>query len=357
MQFIDEAIIEVTAGDGGNGCVAFRREKYRPNGGPSGGNGGKGGDVILRADHNLSTLLDLRYIPRYQAQRGEHGRGRDQHGHGGSDTVIRVPTGTLVYDEQTGALMVDLVDHNQTFRIAAGGRGGRGNITFVTSTRQAPDFAEPGEAGEHRTLRLELKLLADVGVLGFPNVGKSTLIAHVSKAQPKIAEYPFTTLTPNLGVVQAPGRNSFVMADVPGLIEGAHQGTGLGIRFLRHVERTRVFLHMLELSEDADRNPIRDYEILQRELQLYDQHYHSHLADNPTIVALNKVEDDTLAEICQEEIGSYFSQRAIPFFLISAQTGRGVIPLLHALSDMLAAHKKETDPDDGSPQPWDPLRT
>ncbi|MCB9644234.1 MAG: GTPase ObgE [Myxococcales bacterium] len=357
MQFIDEAIIEVSAGDGGRGCVAFRREKYRPNGGPCGGDGGKGGDVILRADHNLSTLLDLRYIPRYRAERGEHGRGKDQHGRGGVNTIIRVPTGTLVYDEETEELLVDLVDHDQTFCVASGGRGGRGNMRFVTATRQAPDYADPGELGEQRTLRLELKLLADVGVLGFPNVGKSTLISHVSKARPKIGDYPFTTLVPNLGVVQAPGRGSFVMADVPGLIEGAHQGTGLGIRFLRHVERTRVFLHMIELSNDADRDPIRDYEILQRELELYDEAYGSQLAENPTLVALNKVEDETIAEICEEEVGAYFAEREIPFFLISAQTGRGVVPLLHALSDLLDEHKKQTAPETEETEPWDPLRS
>ena len=356
MQFIDEAIIEVTAGDGGDGCVAFRREKYRPNGGPSGGNGGKGADIYLRADHNLSTLLDLHYTPQYKAQRGEHGRGRDQHGRGGSDLILRVPTGTLVYDAESGDLIVDLVEHGQTHCVAKGGRGGRGNMEFVTSTRQAPDFAEEGQPGEHLTLRLELKLLADVGVIGFPNVGKSTLIAHVSKAQPKIADYPFTTLTPNLGVVRAPGREAFVMADVPGLIEGAHQGTGLGIRFLRHVERTRVFLHLLELAEDGGRDPIRDYEVILRELELYDQSTGSALAENPMIVALNKVEDDALAEICQEEIGAYFAEREIPFFVISAHTGRGITPLLHALTDMLEDQKRqEQEGEEEEDSSWDPL--
>ena len=314
MHFIDEAIIKIQAGKGGNGCIAFRREKYRPRGGPSGGNGGHGGSVILRADHNLSTLLDYRYKRHYKAPNGEHGRGKDQHGANGEDFIIKLPVGTVVYDEETGEQLCDLVKDGQTLIAAKGGNGGFGNMHYTTATRQAPDFAQPGLEGEYRELRFELKLLADVGVIGFPNVGKSTLISKLSKAKPKIADYPFTTLTPNLGVVAPPSRQSFVMADVPGLIPDAHKGTGLGIRFLRHVERTRVFLHMLELAEDSTRDPIQDYEALLKELELYDKDKGSSLFTTPTVVALNKVEDSDLQEICEEEYRAYPTKFKLKYF-------------------------------------------
>lgn len=356
MQFVDEVTIEVKAGDGGNGCTAFRREKYRPMGGPCGGNGGQGGSIVLLADHNLGTLLDLRYQRLYKGERGEHGRGKDQHGKGAEEKLIRVPTGTVVYDDDTGEVLADLVTHDQRIVVAEGGRGGLGNMHFITATRQAPDFSTEGHPGEHRMLRLELKLLADVGVIGFPNVGKSTLISRVSKAKPKIADYPFTTLTPNLGVVAVAGRSSFVMADVPGLIEGAHKGQGLGIRFLKHIERTRLFLHVLELAEDSSRDPIRDYEILSKELELYDQDKGSDLAQRKVIVAINKVEDRELVEICEEEYGPYFKERDIPLFIISAMSGEGLDPLLHALTDVIDdAKQEEHEPAPEEPEAWDPL--
>lgn len=355
MQFIDETTIQLEAGAGGNGCVAMRREKYRPLGGPCGGNGGNGGDIVLQADHNLTTLLDLHYRTHYKGVRGEHGRGKDQHGRGGEETLIRVPTGTVIYDSETNETIVDLLNHGQRYIAAKGGRGGRGNMAFVTPTRQAPDFAEEGRPGQQSHLRLELKLLADVGVLGFPNVGKSTFISKVSKAKPKIANYPFTTLTPNLGVVRAPGRDAFVMADVPGLIEGAHKGIGLGIRFLRHVERTRVFLHMLEISEEEGRDPISDFEALNRELELYDNNTGSQIHNNPTVVALNKMDDEESAEICEMEYGDYFRERKIPFFIISAATGLGITPLLHALKDQLDALREEEQNPTPTSKSWDPL--
>lgn len=356
MQFVDEAVIEVHAGAGGNGCIAFRREKYRPMGGPCGGNGGRGGNVIFVADHNLSTLLDLRYQRLYKAPRGEHGRGKDQHGKGGDDLTIRVPAGTIVFDHETGEILADLTEHKQTYMAAEGGQGGLGNMMFVTSTRQAPDMSTEGKEGEQRKLKLELKLLADVGVIGYPNVGKSTLISKVSRAKPKIANYPFTTLTPNLGVTTAPGRGSFVMADVPGLIEGAHEGHGLGIRFLKHIERTRVFLHVLELSEDSKRDPITDFEKINRELALYDEQVKSDLSQRQTVVAINKVEDPELAEICEEEYAPYFREKGLPLFIISAISGENLDPLLHALSDCIDKEKEailEENPVEE--KAWDPL--
>jgi len=356
MRFIDETTLEVRAGKGGDGCVAFRREKYRPMGGPSGGNGGHGGDVVFVADRNLSTLLDLHYRKLYKAPHGENGRGRDQHGKNGEDERIRVPTGTILYDLETGELLADLTEDKQEFIAAEGGNGGFGNMQFTTSTRQAPDFALPGQEGTTRKLKLELKLLADVGVIGFPNVGKSTFISKVSKARPKIADYPFTTLTPNLGVVRAPGRQAFVMADVPGLIPDAHKGVGLGIRFLRHVERTRTFLHMLELSDDSTRDPIQDFEVLKRELELYDESTGSELAKKATIVALNKVEDNEIREICEQEYNDYFEQKGIPFFVISAQTGENCIPLLHALTDQIEDNRTEEEkPPQKQNISWNPL--
>lgn len=356
MHLIDEVVIEVFAGDGGDGCVAFRREKYRPRGGPSGGDGGKGGDVRIVTSGNLSTLLDLRYQYYYKADSGEHGRGKDQYGRGGDDKEIRVPVGTVIYDHETGEVLGDLIEEGQVLFVALGGKGGLGNMHFVTPTRQAPDFATPGQPGEHRVLRLELKLLADVGIIGFPNVGKSTLISRISKARPKIADYPFTTLSPNLGVAAPPGRNAFVVADVPGLVPGAHRGVGLGIRFLRHIERTRVFLHLLELTNLEGRDPIRDYEVIMQELTYYDEETGSSLMSNPVVVAINKVEDPELIELCEMEYGPYFRERGIPFFVISAHAGHNLIPLLHQLADIVEVNKPEMEQESTEEEkPWSPI--
>lgn len=356
MHLIDEVVIQVYAGSGGDGCAAFRREKYRPRGGPSGGDGGKGGDVVFVATSSLSTLLDLRYRRHYKAPRGEHGRGKDQHGRGGQNREIRVPVGTMVYNDETGELIADLVTDGEKLVVAKGGRGGLGNINFKTATRQAPDFALPGEAGEEFTLRLELKLLADVGIIGFPNVGKSTLISKISKAKPKIADYAFTTLSPNLGVAAPPRRDSFVVADVPGLVPDAHKGVGLGIRFLRHIERTRVFLHILEMSDEPEREPIQDYEIIMNELALYEESSGSELLSKPVVVAINKAEDLELAEICEEEYGPYFEEKGIPFFVISAKSGHNLVPMLHQLGDILDKDKKvEDEPEEEEDTGWSPV--
>jgi GTP-binding protein len=325
MQFIDEVQIRVRAGNGGDGCASFRREPFVPRGGPSGGDGGGGGSVVLLADPQISTLLDLRYQQRYAAEHGEPGQGRDKYGRAGRDTIVRVPVGTLVFDEDTGETLADLVTPNQTFIAARGGAGGRGNIHFATSTYQAPEKAEKGTIGEQRTLRLELKLLADVGLLGYPNVGKSTFIAAVSRARPKIADYPFTTLTPNLGVVGLSGGRSFVLADIPGLIEGASEGHGLGHRFLRHVERTRVLIHLIELAphEDASRSPLGDFDVINRELERYDPQ----LAARPQIVALSKV-DLTESREALPHLREQFAVRGVTLHAVSAATAEGVKPLL-----------------------------
>jgi GTP-binding protein len=326
MQFIDECSIDVHAGNGGNGMATFRREPFVPRGGPSGGDGGDGGSVILVADEQLSTLLDLRYQKTYKAEHGEHGAGRDKYGKAGADTIVRVPVGTVVYDEDGGALLADLSAAGERFVAAQGGKGGRGNIHFATSTNQSPQKAEPGEPGQERRLRLELKLLADAGLLGYPNVGKSTFIAAVSRARPKIADYPFTTLTPNLGVVGLPGGRSFVLADIPGLIEGASEGAGLGHRFLRHVERTRVLVHLIEVSAEPGRDPIHDYDAINRELARYSPE----LAARPQIVALSKL-DVTEARASYAEWREKFAARGIELRAVSAATGEGVRELLEAV--------------------------
>jgi GTPase len=325
VQFIDEVRIHVRAGHGGDGCATFRREPFVPRGGPSGGDGGAGGSVVLVADAQISTLLDLRYQQRYAAEPGEHGQGRDKYGKAGRDVRVRVPVGTLVYDDATGELLADLVADGQELIAAAGGTGGRGNIHFATSTYQAPDKAERGGRGDARDLRLELKLLADVGLLGFPNVGKSTFIAAVSRARPKIANYPFTTLTPNLGVVGLSGGRSFVLADIPGLIEGASEGHGLGHRFLRHVERTGLLLHLVELSpgDDDGREPLRDYDVINRELERYDPE----LAQRPQLVALTKM-DVTETREAYPRLRDAFAARGVVLHAISAVARDGVEPLL-----------------------------
>lgn len=323
MQFIDEAAIDVKAGDGGRGCVAFRREKYVPRGGPSGGDGGRGGDIVFVVDPGLSTLLDFRYRKRYQAERGEHGMGSDCYGKNGADLLVPVPPGTLIRDADTRELLIDLKTAGERFVAARGGAGGRGNIHFATSTNQAPRRAEPGIPGEERHLLLELKLLADVGLLGFPNVGKSTLISRCSRARPKIADYPFTTLLPNLGVVELSDMRSFVLADIPGLIEGAAEGKGLGTRFLRHVERTRVLLHLLELSADPGRDPLRDFDTLNAELRKHDPA----LAERPQIVALSKIDLPDATE-AWPRLAKKFSARGITLHALSGVTGQGVAEAL-----------------------------
>ncbi|HOM72630.1 MAG TPA: GTPase ObgE, partial [Armatimonadota bacterium] len=266
MQFVDQVEIHVKAGDGGNGIVAFRREKYIPRGGPAGGDGGRGGDVIIQADEALNTLVDLRYKRNYKAERGGDGGSNNKTGRDGNSLVIRVPVGTIIRDKETGKVIADLVEHEQSAVVAEGGRGGHGNAHFATSTLQTPRFAENGDPGEELDLVLELKLLADVGLVGFPNVGKSTLISRMSAAKPKIADYPFTTLAPNLGVVRVNEFKSFVMADMPGLIEGAHLGAGLGHQFLRHIERTRLLVHILDVSGATGRDPLHDFDVINDEL-------------------------------------------------------------------------------------------
>ncbi|HEY0706433.1 MAG TPA: GTPase ObgE [Polyangia bacterium] len=324
--FIDEAQIRVKAGDGGNGAVAFRREKFVPLGGPSGGDGGDGGSIVLEVDEGLGTLLDFRYRTEYRARPGENGANKDMYGRGGDDLVLRVPPGTQVFDATTGNSLGDLRAHGDRLVVAKGGRGGRGNIHFATAVERAPRRAYPGSPGEEREIRLVLKLLADVGLLGFPNVGKSSFISRISAARPKIADYPFTTLVPNLGVVGLSGERSFVVADVPGLIKGAHAGTGLGDRFLRHLERTRVLVHLLEVSPDPTRSPLKDYEALRRELSLFDPA----LAERPEIVVLNKADlPDTRRRAAR--LATAFERRGVPFHTISAATGDGVPQLLEAI--------------------------
>jgi GTP-binding protein len=326
VQFIDEAKIYVKAGDGGDGSAAFRREAHVPRGGPAGGDGGDGGDVVLVADEQLSTLLDFKYQQHYRAKSGEGGRNKDQYGAAGESLIVKVPVGTLVTDIDTGETLADLTEPGQRAVIGKGGKGGRGNIHFKTAWNRAPRHFEPGTPGEERTVRLTLKLLADVGLLGYPNVGKSTFISAVSRARPKIADYPFTTLTPNLGVVSVGESRHFVLADIPGLIEGAAEGAGLGHRFLRHVERTRVLLHLLELSPDPTRDPLRDHDTLNAELAKYDPA----LAERPQIVALNKI-DLTETKEAYPALKDTFAQRGIELHALSAVTHTGLQPILEKL--------------------------
>jgi GTP-binding protein len=325
VRFIDEAKIYVRSGRGGRGCVSFRREKFVPRGGPDGGDGGNGGDVILVAQRNVSSLLDHRYRQHYIAQNGEHGKGKNQHGKNAPPLIVPVPVGTVVKDFYTGEILGDMVEEGQTLVVARGGRGGRGNARFATSTNQAPRYAEPGEEGEERTLLLELKLLADVGIVGFPNAGKSTLISRISAARPKIADYPFTTIVPNLGVVRYNEGKTFVVADIPGLIKGAHEGAGLGIRFLKHIERTRLLIHLLDLSPLTGRNPIEDYHVLNEELMRYNP---SLLKEKPQIIVPNKI-DITEARERLKEVRDYFeSKNNMEVFPISAATGEGIKELI-----------------------------
>jgi len=330
MKFVDECKVTVRGGAGGNGAVAFRREKYVPHGGPSGGDGGKGGDVVLVGDGGLSTLVDLTYAHTLEAQRGEHGQGKDCYGKSGSDLVVRVPVGTRVIDESTGELVGEVMEHGQRLLVARGGAGGRGNIHFATPFDRAPRRAEPGEPGEVRELRLELVVLADVGLLGFPNVGKSTLIRAVSRARPQVADYPFTTLRPHLGIVSVGGSHApttFAMADIPGLIPGASQGAGLGIRFLKHLDRTRVLLHMVTIDGDPDRDPVEDYVALRRELEAFD----ARLASRPEIVVLSKCDMPEVSE-AYARLRARFRRKGIALRKISAATGEGVESLMNELA-------------------------
>ncbi|HNI58986.1 MAG TPA: GTPase ObgE [Pseudomonadota bacterium] len=341
MQFIDECSIFVRGGDGGDGCAAFRREPGRPRGGPAGGDGGGGGSVILIADPQRSTLLDLTYRREYRAERGQAGQGRDRYGRGGEDLIVEVPAGVVVKDSD-GNVLCDLATPGQRFVAAQGGQGGRGNIHFATSTWQAPEFAEPGTPGEERTLKLELKLLADVGLLGYPNVGKSSLIARVSRVRPKIANYPFTTLTPNLGVVSLPlgsrvSDRSFVLADLPGLIEGAHEGHGLGHRFLRHLQRTRVLIHLLEVSNEPGRDPLRDYATLNEELRRFDPG----LAERPQLVTLAKL-DLTETRDALPTLRAQFAAQGVTLWAISAATGEGVAELMDEAYRLTSSQREAT---------------
>lgn len=351
MHFIDECTIFVAGGHGGKGCVAFRREKFVPRGGPSGGDGGNGGSVVLVGEEGLLTLLDQRYQKRYQAHGGEHGLGRDKYGKAGEDWEVKVPLGTLVTDVDTGEVLCDITTHGQRFVAAKGGLGGRGNIHFATATNQTPREAEPGLPGQQRNLQLTLKLLADVGLLGYPNVGKSTFISAVSRAKPKIANYPFTTLFPHLGVVSLSGGRSFVLADIPGLIEGAAEGQGLGTRFLKHVERTRVLLHLVELSppEIADeRNPLKDFDVINDELRRYDPE----LLLRPQVVALTKM-DLTETQEAFPALAQEFAARGVTLLPLSAVAGEGVNAALEACWKFVSTKKSQLD--DGPIATGEPL--
>ena len=336
-MFIDIAKISVKAGKGGNGSVAFRREKYIPMGGPDGGDGGDGGSIILEADEGLRTLMDFRYKRHYQAENGEDGRGKKQYGSDGKDLVLRVPTGTLVKDEETNIILADLKTHGQQFVVARGGRGGKGNTKFKNSIRRTPRFAEPGTKGDDREIILELKLLADVGLVGFPNVGKSTILAMITSAKPKIANYHFTTLKPNLGVVSIGEGHSYVLADIPGLIEGASEGAGLGLEFLRHVERTRLLLHVIDASGQEDRDPIEDFYKINEELKQYSDK----LTDKSQIIVLNKI-DLPEAQENLERIKKEFSDK-YEIIEVSAATGDGLDLLKKRAYERLTQIEEEID--------------
>lgn len=339
MKFIDEAIITVQSGDGGNGCVSFRREKYVPRGGPDGGDGGKGGDVVLVSSAGRRTLYPFRFQREFKAERGAAGQGRQRTGKNGSDVRIEVPPGTLIRDAESGELIKDFARPGETFVVARGGRGGKGNTHFKSSTHRTPRFSQPGEAGEFRRLRLELKLLADVGIVGLPNAGKSTLISVISSVKPKIADYPFTTLVPNLGVVKAGAREPFVVADIPGLIEGAHRGAGLGIRFLRHVERTRILVHLIDAAAIDPQAPLAAFDAVNTELALYSPS----LARKPQVIALNKLDLPGAEE--HARLFRRALQRRRKVHLVSAATGKGLAPLLSAIGRRLdeLSHESPSD--------------
>ncbi|HTX37337.1 MAG TPA: GTPase ObgE [Bryobacteraceae bacterium] len=327
-MFIDEVRILVKAGDGGNGCLAFRREKYVPRGGPSGGDGGRGGDVVLVASEHQNTLLQFRFNPEHKAERGRHGEGSNRTGAEGRSIEVQVPVGTVVWDDSTGQRLYDFTQAGERFMVARGGKGGRGNARFATSTHQAPTEHEPGRPGEEKTLRLELKLLADVALVGFPNAGKSTLISRISAARPKIADYPFTTLEPHLGVVQMENYRTFVVADIPGLIEGAHLGAGLGIQFLRHIERTRLLAHLVDVSDASGRNPVEDFETVMRELASFS----ADLLAKPMLVVATKL-DAAQDPARLDSLRQLSAARGLAFFEISSATGQGIEALKFAMAE------------------------
>jgi GTPase len=338
MKFVDEVEIEVKGGDGGRPCIAFLREKYRPNGGPAGGDGGNGGSVILRADAGLTTLLDFQFQKRIEARRGEHGRGKSQHGKRGEDAILRVPAGTVVFDVATGERVADLAAPGDEAAVARGGLGGRGNARFATPTNQAPRTTIPETPGELRRLRLELRLLADVGIVGLPNAGKSTLVRAISAARPKVADYPFTTLVPHLGVVRCDEERSFVIADVPGLIPGAHRGEGLGDRFLRHLLRTRLLVHLVDLSARSGTDPLDDVVAIERELELFDPS----LAERPRIVVGNKTDlAESRANLPRVERA--LRERGDVFLAISAASGDGVEVLVHELCRRVCGDRRPAE--------------
>ncbi len=339
MRFVDEATIEVAAGDGGRGCVSFLRQRFQPKGGPNGGNGGRGGHVILRASRRVATLADHSYLRHFKGGRGMHGMGSDRDGAAGEDKVLEVPVGTMAFDAETGEMLADLVSEGQEFIAAHGGRGGKGNKHFATSTHRTPRFAQPGEPGETRTLRLELKLLADVGLVGLPNAGKSSLIRAATAARPKVGDYPFTTLTPHLGVADLGEGRSFVLADIPGLVEGAHQGAGLGLRFLRHIERTRLFLHVVDLSRE---DPLADLETVRAELVAYDPA----LARRAGLVAANKL-DLPQAQDCLDAFKQKVEAMGLEVWPVSALTGQGVPELVERMARLLGTGQEPPDQEDG----------
>src|SRR6476620_5743136 len=338
-MFIDEAKIRVKAGDGGNGCMAFRREKYVPRGGPSGGDGGKGGDVIMESSERHNTLVHFRFNPEYKAQRGRHGEGSNKTGREGVDITLKVPVGTIVYDAESGEMVHDFSHPDDRIVIARGGRGGRGNAQFKTSTHQAPREHEDGRPGEEKTLRLELKLLADVGIVGYPNVGKSTLISRISAARPKIADYPFTTLQPNLGVVlvgDAPNEVSFVVADIHGLIEGAHEGAGLGTQFLRHIERTRLLVHLVDVSDASGRpDVVKDVEVIVGELASFG----AHLEDKPMAMVASKIDVANKEKL--SALKKYCKKKKLKLYEISAVTGKGIEDLKYGVAEEVEKLRKE----------------
>jgi len=346
MKFIDEAKIYVKAGDGGRGCVSFRREKFVPRGGPDGGDGGRGGDVVIRASAAHRTLLDLKYRQHHVARHGGHGEGSKRTGRDSDDAVIVVPVGTLIRDAETGELLADLAADGASIVIAKGGRGGRGNSRFATAVRQAPRFAQPGTPGEERWLALELKLLADVGIIGFPNVGKSTFISRVSAARPNIADYPFTTLAPHLGVVPYGNQQSFVVADIPGLIEGAHKGLGMGVQFLRHVERTSVLLHIIDISREASQGAWHDYETINRELGLFSPE----MLKKPQVVAVGKLDLTITRRKIKKDI-DIFTQKGIILHAFSAATGEGVPEVLGELIARMDLHLPPAEAGSGTVLP------
>jgi GTP-binding protein len=332
-MFVDEIDVFVKGGDGGAGCISFRREKFVPRGGPDGGDGGDGGSILLEADPVITTLLDFHYQRHYTAERGQHGKGSNKHGASGEDTILRVPLGTVVSDRDTGERLGDLTTPGERVLVARGARGGRGNARFVSSTNRAPRRADLGRAGAERWMHLELKLLADVGVVGFPNAGKSTLVSRLSAAKPKIADYPFTTLQPTLGIVRVDDHRSFVIADLPGLIEGAAEGKGLGHRFLRHTERTRVLVHLVDLDPSGGRDPVEDWRVIQGELAAYSKD----LAAHPQIVVGSKAELPG-TEARRGQLEGFCAGQGLPFHAISSVTGLGLDGLVRDIAAILANH-------------------